>query len=439
MMRAVVVREYGKAPVVSEIAGPEGESGEVLGTSLNPADVVLAKGLIPFRRPKPPVVVGFDGVARRPDGSVVHFWMPPAPYGSFAERVPLAGVTTVPLPAGLDPGLGAAVLSSSGLAAWTGLAVTGGLQPGESVLVLGANGQVGRVAVQAARLLGARRVAGVVYSEADAKVPLQLGADAVETSLDSATLAGRLLAGDKQGYDVILDTLWGPVVGPALGAAARGARLVHIGNSAGADATITATAIRNNGVRVLPHVNPAVPERARSEAFARLAEHAAAGELTVEYTETSLEGVPDVWDDFASGKVTAKIIVRPLGGTALPQDPGHSVFRKVPNPWAVRTRIAPRPARGVRKISLSDTPQKTKNLRRDPNTTLFIIEPGNPGRTLEIPGRAELAPDSDFASAAKAGAKYSLDFRVHDWAGETRSIVTLHPVRVVATDIGRSR
>jgi PPOX class probable F420-dependent enzyme len=88
------------------------------------------------------------------------------------------------------------------------------------------------------------------------------------------------------------------------------------------------------------------------------------------------------------------------------------------------------------KISLNDTRQKAKNLRRDPNTTLFIIDPDNPRRTLAIRGRAELTPDRDFAFAAKAGAKYGIDFRVHDQPGETRSIVTLHPVRIVATDIG---
>jgi NADPH:quinone reductase-like Zn-dependent oxidoreductase len=311
MMRAVVVREYGKAPVVSGIAEPDGETAEVLAAALNPADVAVSKGLLPVRKPEPPLVLGIDGVARRPDGSLVAFFMPPVPYGSFAERVPLAGLTAVPLPAGVDPALAAAVVCTSGLAAWTGLAVTGRLQPGESVLVLGANGQVGRVAVQAARLLGARRVAGVVYDEADAKVPLRLGADAVETSRDAATLTDRLLAGDGQGYDVILDTLWGPVVGPAIGAAAKGARVVHIGSSAGPDAVIPAAAVRNKAVTIVPHANPWVPEPARAEAFARLAEHAAAGELTVEYRETSLDAVPEIWPDFAAGKVTTKIIVRP--------------------------------------------------------------------------------------------------------------------------------
>jgi NADPH2:quinone reductase len=314
MMRAVVVQEYGKAPVASEIAEPDGESGEVLAAALNPADVVVSKGLLPVRRPEPPLVLGTDGVARRRDGTLVAFWQPPVPYGAFAERVPLTGVATVPLPKGLDPGLAAAVVNTSGLAAWTGLAVSGALQPGESVLVLGANGQVGRVAVQAARLLGARRVAGVVHDEAGAEVPLRLGADVVESSLDTGTLADRLLAEDTQGYDVILDTLWGPVIGAALGAAAKGARVVQIGNSAGAAATITATAIRNKGVSILPHVNPAIPERARSEAFTRLAEHAAAGELTVEYSETRMDALPDVWEDFTAGKVTAKLIVKPLEG-----------------------------------------------------------------------------------------------------------------------------
>ena len=149
-MRAIVVREYGAVPVLSEIAEPEGEVGEVLAASLNPMDVAVAKGLVRFRRPEPPLVLGMDGVARRPDGTLVHFWTPPMPYGALAERVPLADTETVPLPAGLDPGLAAAVVSVSGLAAWTGLAVTGALRPGESVLVLGANGQVGRIAVQAA-------------------------------------------------------------------------------------------------------------------------------------------------------------------------------------------------------------------------------------------------------------------------------------------------
>lgn len=309
-MRAVVVREYGTAPVVSEIADPPEPAAEVLAASLNPVDLAVAAGLVPFRRPQLPLVLGMNGVARRADGTLVHFFQPAAPYGAFAERVPMADAETVPLPDGLDANL-AAALGFSGVAAWTALARTAGLRPGESVLVLGANGQVGRIAVQAARLLGALRVTGVVRDEAARKVPLQLGADTVVTSEDLPTLTERLLEPDRRGYDVILDTLWGPVIPAAVHAAASGARVVHVGNSAGAEATLAGPAIRKNGVSILTYGIFALSPRERSDAFTRLAEHAAAGDLTVDYRETGLEALPAVWDDFAAGRVEAKIIIKP--------------------------------------------------------------------------------------------------------------------------------
>ena len=246
-MRAMVVREYGTAPDLCEVADPAGPAADVLAASLNPVDVAVAAGLNPFRRPELPLVAGRDGVARRADGALVHFFWPAVPYGAFAERVPLTGAETVPLPDGLDPSR-AAALGICGVAAWTALAGTGALRPGESVLVLGANGQVGRIAVQAARLPGARRVTGVVQHQAARQAPLRLVAGTVLTSQDRPTLTERLLEPDQRGYDVILDTLWGPVIPAAVGAAARGARVVHLGNSAGALATLAEPTIRNNGL-----------------------------------------------------------------------------------------------------------------------------------------------------------------------------------------------
>jgi PPOX class probable F420-dependent enzyme len=91
---------------------------------------------------------------------------------------------------------------------------------------------------------------------------------------------------------------------------------------------------------------------------------------------------------------------------------------------------------GLVRLSLNDTRQKTKNLGRDANATLFILDPANPFRTLEIRGHAELTPDPDFAFAAQAGAKYNQDFTTHDQPGESRSVVTIRPTRVVVTAIG---
>lgn len=88
------------------------------------------------------------------------------------------------------------------------------------------------------------------------------------------------------------------------------------------------------------------------------------------------------------------------------------------------------------KISLNDSRQKTKNLRRDPRATLFLFDPANEHRTLEIRARAELLPDPDFSFAKAAGSKYGQDFHAHDQPGETRSIVVLHPLKVNPTLIG---
>lgn len=87
------------------------------------------------------------------------------------------------------------------------------------------------------------------------------------------------------------------------------------------------------------------------------------------------------------------------------------------------------------KISLNDTRQKTKNLRRDPHTTFFVLDPNNPQRTLEVRAEAELIPDADLTFATRAGAKYNADFTTHDQPGETRSLVVLHPVKINVADM----
>lgn len=85
------------------------------------------------------------------------------------------------------------------------------------------------------------------------------------------------------------------------------------------------------------------------------------------------------------------------------------------------------------KISLNDRRQKTKNLRRDPRATLFIIDPDNSYRTLEIRGSVEIHPDPDFKFAGIAGARYGQDFHRYDEVGDTRSEVVLNPDRIVVT------
>ena len=87
------------------------------------------------------------------------------------------------------------------------------------------------------------------------------------------------------------------------------------------------------------------------------------------------------------------------------------------------------------KLSLNDTRQKSRNLRRDPRVTLFILDPANRLRTLEIRAKAEVIPDPDLTFCRIAGAKYNADFHRHDRPGETRSQIVLHPTRINVADL----
>jgi PPOX class probable F420-dependent enzyme len=86
---------------------------------------------------------------------------------------------------------------------------------------------------------------------------------------------------------------------------------------------------------------------------------------------------------------------------------------------------------GVLKLSLNTARQKVKNLQAHPECTLFILDPATPYRTLEVRARAEITPDPDYTFAKKLGAKYGgVDLSTNDRPGETRVLVTLHPVKV---------
>jgi PPOX class probable F420-dependent enzyme len=86
-------------------------------------------------------------------------------------------------------------------------------------------------------------------------------------------------------------------------------------------------------------------------------------------------------------------------------------------------------------LSLNTSRQKTKNLMRQPECTLFILDPAGPYRYLELRGDAEITPDDDYEFADKVGAKYKSDFRVMDQPGQRRVVVRIKPARVNAVNM----
>jgi len=308
-MRAAILREHGGVPELDEFPDPsEGEAVDVVAAGLNPVDRRIATGTFANETHAPPYVAGKEGIGRRADGTLVYFEYSVEPYGAFAERTALEPGSGYPLPEGLDPGL-AVCLGVSGLAAWLSLAWRGGLEAGETVLVLGASGVVGQIAVQAAKLLGAARVVAAARDAEALEHTRSLGADAI-VQLRAADLTAALRdAAGGPGYDLVLDPLWGAPAAAAVEAMKPFGRLVTMGQSAGAEATFKSATVRGKPVSILGYTNYTAGEERKADAYAQLARHAAAGEIRVGLEHIGLGDVPGAWR--REGSSHRKVIVDP--------------------------------------------------------------------------------------------------------------------------------
>jgi NADPH:quinone reductase-like Zn-dependent oxidoreductase len=122
-----------------------------------------------------PIGVGIDGVGRLDDGGRVHFFLPKAPYGSMAEKVVVPSSQCTTVPDGLD--VTAAAIAIPAMSSWVALKDRANFAVGETVLVNGATGTSGRLAVQVAKYLGAKKVIATGRQAATLQSIKPLGAD----------------------------------------------------------------------------------------------------------------------------------------------------------------------------------------------------------------------------------------------------------------------
>lgn len=300
-MRAARIETLGSPPVLAEIAGSG--SIEILAVALNPLDLAVGAGRFYGGHPPLPYVPGAEAVGRL-DGARVYLFGEGYGVrrdGFLCERTDFPPELAVPVPDELDDATAAAA-GIAGVAAWVPLARLAAVGHSDRVLVLGATGLVGTIAVQAARLLGAERVVAAGRDEERlARLPA-LGADATVT-LQGEGLAERLRAAcGSDGPTVVLDPLWGRPVEGALEAAAPGARIVNVGQSAGPEATIASAWVRGKQLRILGHANVALGPEERGAAYEEVAAHVAAGRIRIEHETFPLERVADAWSAQAAGR-----------------------------------------------------------------------------------------------------------------------------------------
>jgi NADPH2:quinone reductase len=320
-VRAALVSELGRPPEIGEVPDPvrgEGEALiEVLAVPLNPIDVNVGAGRFYRGHPPLPYVAGCEAVGRVVEAETLApgtlVWTRGGELGvrrdgGLAERLSVAEDAVVSLPEGADPAL-AGALGIAGLAGWLPVAVRAPVREGETVLVLGATGTVGLVALQGARILGAGRVVAAGRRPEALERARRLGADAA-VSLDEQDLAGAFReACGGDGPNLVIDPLWGEPVVAAAAAAAPGARIVHIGQSAGPVAALLSADVRGKQLDVLGFSNSSTPPEVLVREYLRLVELAHAGELELEIERFPFERVAEAWSRQAEGSGIKPVVL----------------------------------------------------------------------------------------------------------------------------------
>jgi NADPH:quinone reductase-like Zn-dependent oxidoreductase len=227
----------------------------------------------------------------------------------MGDRASVGEAVAVEVPDGADPAL-AAGLGIAGLAGWLPFAWRAPLEGGETVLVLGATGSVGLVAVQAAKLLGATRVVAAGRDANRLEKAAALGADATVRigEHDDLAAAFREAAGGD-GPDYVFDALWGEPAAAAAQAASPWARFVNLGQSAGSTAELASGAVRGKNLTILGHFAFGVPHEVFAEHYPRLVRHALVGEIRLDVERVQLEDVAHAWRRQAAGEAAKLVLV----------------------------------------------------------------------------------------------------------------------------------
>jgi NADPH:quinone reductase-like Zn-dependent oxidoreductase len=317
-MRAAVVREAGQAPVYGDFPEPQPASGRQIVTvkaaSISHITRSRAAGRHYSSANRFPFVPGVDGVGVTAGGRRVYFLAPHEPYGALAERCLVPDEHCIALPDTLADDA-AAAMAIAGMSSWAALAERAQLRRGETVLINGSTGTSGRLAIQIAKHLGAKKVIATGrQSEAFAQLR-RLGADVTLLLTSPAdALADAFRDQARQGIDVILDYLWGPSAEALIVAAAQDGpegvplRYVQIGSMGGASINLPSAALRSSALQLMGSGIGSVPfARLLAAAGAVLAAAPAAG-FEVTTRALPLAQIGEAW---TLGDGAARIVLNP--------------------------------------------------------------------------------------------------------------------------------
>ena len=310
-MHAAVVETLGQPPRYASFPDPQPADGEavikVSSAGLHPIVKAIASGAHYSATGEVPMVPGIDGTGTLEDGTRVYFGGVRKPWGTMAELAAVPRSMCVPLPDGLDNATAAAI-ANPGMSAWVSLKDRAEMLPGETVLILGATGVAGQLAVQVARQLGAKRIIGAgrnVDALRNANVDEVIGLSQPEADLREAFVVEAVA-----GIDVVIDYLWGRPTELLLEALARGfkasathrTRLVEVGQSAGPTITLPGSTLRSVDLTLLGSGFGAASIERILAAIPQLFALAAKGALKIDVEAVPLAEVETAWSRADKGR-----------------------------------------------------------------------------------------------------------------------------------------
>jgi NADPH:quinone reductase-like Zn-dependent oxidoreductase len=305
-MNAAVVTSFDQPPHYQQCAVPKPTAGEellvdVLAVGLHPRVRSDAAGVHYTSTGSLPIIPGIDGVARRPDGKLIYFVADDSVSGTMAEKALANERRSIELPDDIDAAAVAATLNPA-MSAWVALRRRVPIGAGQSVLVLGATGNAGTMAVQVAKLLRAGRVVGAGRDLERLNALTTVGADAVVQLTDDTKATAEALAAVAAEVDIVIDYLWGTPAQHAMMAllTARSDRShqlnwIQIGSIAGPTIELPSVALRSANLRLQGNGQGAVSTEAYLAELPSLVDHINAGTITLKANPKPLAEVERIW------------------------------------------------------------------------------------------------------------------------------------------------
>ena len=305
-MNAAVVTSFGEPPRYQQVEVPRPGGADqalvdVLAVGLHPRVRSGAAGSHYTSTGTLPMIPGIDAVGQRPDGKRIYFVAADDVIGTMADKAVASPRRSIELPDDADAAKVAAAMNPA-MSSWVALRRRVPIQPGQGVLVLGATGNAGAMAVQVARRLGAGRVVGAGRDPGRLGTLTEAGTDDVVRLTGDAEETGRALAAAAAESDIVLDYLWGRPAQQAIAALltarsdrSRALDWIQIGAVAGPAIELPSVALRSANFRLQGSGQGAVSARAYLAELPSLVDEISKGTIAVTANTMPLAQVEQIW------------------------------------------------------------------------------------------------------------------------------------------------